>query len=1046
MKNAKKHSYFFFFLAILWLGSCLLLPEIISAQALPFRFKNISEKEGLPNHVVFSLLQDKKGFIWIGTEDGLCRYDGLHFQHFRISQEDSNSLSGSYCRALWEDKEGNIWIGLMDGGLNKYLVKEGKFVRFPYRKEGKNGTLSEVIFSLTGDKNGNLWIASNAGLSKMNLEKGTFTHYKHSEEVGNSLANNQVRHVYCDKKGRIWACTGNGGLDLFDEKTNSFRHFGNPSPKNQTNTCYEDAQGNIWVGTIWGIALFSPEKQAYIGDFPFAKQNVIPSVYALTEDKNGNIWVGTNQNLHIFDTKTQKYSVYAHNPELKDGIGGTFIRTLMKDEAENIWIGSAGPALSIYLQTKKLFHTYYHQKNQPNSLDIQYLLGLSEDNDGNINIGSRTGWAIFSPESHTFQHFLEKEKRAIHNIFQDENQYTWLSTHNGLDKLGKKQGRVSTYGRMENAPNSLAGNIIIQTVESPTHTLWLSISGHGINSLNPKTGKIKQFPIKDGTNKSLNASICNYISFDKQGKLWIGTDGDGLFVFDTLTEIFVPRFLDNKKQPIAKVIMCILPQENGIIWLGTYSGLYKYDSKNASYQRFTEKEGLANNAVNTIVAQDADNFWISTNKGLSHFQVSTQKFRNYDISDGLLDNCFNIYSGLKSKKGVLYFGSMNGLVAFRPEELAENKHIPKVAITEIRLFNSVLTPNDSTGILRTSAENTTQIELNYRQNFLSFAFAALDYAQPEKNQYAYKMEEVDADWVYCGTRNFANYADMKAGRYVFRVKAANNDGIWNEEGTQIIIIVRPPFWATWWFRVLMLGILGTSIYLFYQYRINQIRKSEQQKAEFNQKIADLSLKALRSQMNPHFIFNSLNAIDKYILMSDELNASVYLNKFARLMRMILVYSEKQIIPLKQELEMLEHYIQLENLRMEYPFSYKIECSDEIDVYSIKIPSLLLQPYIENSVRHGLLHKKGAGNIWVFIDIEHDYLHCTIEDDGIGREKSAEIQQKSISTHISQGMKITQDRLKLLNTNAEFRTTLKITDKKGENGNALGTKVELWIPI
>ncbi len=1025
----KKGGIYFIFLLIL---GFLTGPRALLGQSRDLRFKNISEKDGLLSNIVFSILQDQKGFIWIGTEAGLCRYDGKKFISYRHSSLDSNSLSGNYCRALWEDKEGNIWIGLMDAGLNKFSPDKGGFEHYNANPDNPNSLTSDVIFSITGDKNGNLWIATNNGISCFDIQTKNFRNYRHNPSDASSPSNNQIRYIYCDKKNNLWVCTGEGGLDCFNPQSGGFIHYGKPDKEAWINTLFEDQSGNLWAGTNNSIALFNPEKRTFTSYHYLPEMQNPPPVYSLTEDDFGNLWIGTHNGLFIFDKTSQTFSEYHHNPENETGLGGNFVRVLLKDKSDNIWLGTSGPEMSIRLSTIKRFQKHYYQKDNPNSLKNKHIFGMSETAEG-IWIGTRSGLIRYYEQR--FEE-ITAINYTVYGVIPDIMPYLWLYTNKGIVKFNTVSRKSELFSTIDNKPGTT--DIITAAQKDINGNIWFSPLNKGIYKLDVSKKAIQEVPFRDGKVNSSNIGITNVLKLDSTGYLWIGTGGGGLWGYDLVTGQYKQYFTVRNK-PVSKVINSMEINTDGTLWLGTYSGLYKYNPKTDENQLYSEKEGLCNNIVSTVLKEKEDILWIATNKGLSLFNPSSGKFRNYDLSDGLLENNFTTNAGIITKNHKVLLGSINGIVEFSLEDLPENKHLPEVHITEMRLFNIPVLAGDQTGILKNAIENSQEIHLKHFQNFLSFEFCALDYAQPEKNQFAYKLNGVDKDWIYSGVRNFTSYADLKPGEYELKVIASNNDGLWNHKGTSLKIIIHPAFWQTTAFKLTLILLFVLASLGFYRYRLKQILRAEADAS----KIRHLTQQALRAQMNPHFIFNCLNAIDKYILMNDRLKASLYLNKFAKLIRNILLYSEKKSISLKDELQMLEYYMQMENLRMEYPFTYRFEIKEGVNPESIEIPPMILQPYIENAIRHGLIHKQMSGFIEIEVSLKENLLCISISDDGIGRKKSAEIQQMQIKNHISKGTQITADRIKLLNQENKPVILSDITD---DSGNVTGTKVVLTLII
>ena len=339
------------------------------------------------------------------------------------------------------------------------------------------------------------------------------------------------------------------------------------------------------------------------------------------------------------------------------------------------------------------------------------------------------------------------------------------------------------------------------------------------------------------------------------------------------------------------------------------------------------------------------------------------------------------------------------------------------------------------------------LDLKYNENFISFSFSAISYTLPEKNTFRYRLNGFDSDWIIAGDRRYANYTNIPSGDYEFELQVANNEGVWNQLIYKVPTTIGRPWWATWWFRILAFVLIVTAVVLIYKYRVNQIRKETKIKAEFEKKIGDIELSALRAQMNPHFIFNSLNSIENYIIKNESIKAAEYINDFARLMRLILQNSRSQYIPLKDEIEALDLYIQMESLRFDNKFEYHINIGEDVELSEIDIPPMMIQPFVENAIWHGLIPKNGPGKLQIDLSRQNGSLHCVIQDDGIGRQKS---QENNASMHKrgkkSMGMAITKNRIDVFNELYHTNATVEIHDLKDEQGNATGTKIDLNIPV
>lgn len=510
---------------------------------------------------------------------------------------------------------------------------------------------------------------------------------------------------------------------------------------------------------------------------------------------------------------------------------------------------------------------------------------------------------------------------------------------------------------------------------------------------------------------SLSDNTIYSILEDSENTLWLATK-DGLNRFNPEQRNFTTfrDHRDERKNHSTNKLFCLFEDSQKNFWIGTRgNGLLKFDRETHTFDAYTMEDGLPNNVVYGILEDNQGNLWMSTNWGISRFDKQRTNFLNFDVTDGLQSNEFNAQSFLRSKAGELFFGGMKGFNSFFPSEILTNPTMPNIVITAFKKFN-----------IRQPLEifDGDTIRLKHNDNFFSFEFSALDFTNPGKNKYAYLLENYNKDWTYVDAgRHFAEYTNMNPGTYIFRVIGSNNDGIWNNEGTKLTIIIRPPWYKTWYFRVGLLAGIIFLIWLIIVLRVGQIRKKhvfEKRMLHVEKQLFEIQQKALRLQMNPHFIFNSLNSIQSFILSKDIDLAVNYLSRFSQLMRLILANSRESIIPLADELQAIKYYIEIEQLRFDNKFDYSIQIDQEIDEEFTGIPPMILQPYIENAIIHGLVHKNSPGTITLEITKIENGIRCVITDNGIGRAKATEIKKNSGLKTKSRGMMITRERLELLN--------------------------------
>jgi streptogramin lyase len=764
------------------------------------------------------------------------------------------------------------------------------------------------------------------------------------------------------------------------------------------------------------------------------------------------LWAGTKTNgLNIFDKNNNTFTRLVSISNNDNSLNNNNIANIYEDKSGIVWIATEKGVNKIDRNSYKFVH-FQHVQNNDNSLNNNLVWSFLEEKNNNIWIGTDEGIDLYDKKNDKFSllksSFANKSLSGIHvkSMIIDKNGNAWIGTENfGVGEfndsgtgLRKKLSLIKIF----NNKTGLCDNTVWCLLEDKKGNIWIGTNG-GLNRYDGKTGEMKSFKSNLYNPYGISNNIINALFEDRSGIIWIGTY-NGLGRFDYVSQkIYTYKHITNNLQSLSSNrIFGIYEDSYGIIWIGTMGGgLNRFDNKTGIFKHYTEKDGLANNMVYCILEDKNSNLWLSTNSGISKFNIKTESFVNYDVKDGIQSSEFNQNAALITKDGELFLGGMNGFNAFYPDDIHQNKYIPPIVITNFKKYNEVQ---------RSEINDGDTIELSYKDNFFSFEFSALDYSNPLKNKYAYKLERFDKDWIYCdANERFAEYTKVSPGVYKFRVKGTNCDGVWNEEGVSITIIINPPWWATWMFRIpFIFFVIFTGWYIITR-RFRQLNKKhemEKKVLEIEKQLFDLEQKALQLQMNPHFIFNSLNSIQSFIVNNDSDRATLYLAKFAQLMRLILANSREQFVSVKDEIKILIYYMDIENLRFDNKFDYKITVDPEIDDDFVGIPPMIIQPYVENAILHGIIHKTGKGNISINLSLQKDNIHCVVEDDGVGREKAMEIKNNSGLKHKSRGMIITKERLEILNKQIKGQISVSVFDLKDENGNAKGTKVEIIIPF
>ncbi len=797
---------------------CLVIPIIMNCTADIYaknnniRFERISVEQGLSQSIAYCILQDSKGFMWFGTWEGLNKYDGYKFTVYKNDSGNPHSISHNIVRSLYEDQKGMLWIGT-EGGLNKFDPENEKFTCYRNDPDDPDSLSHNIVRSVYEDRKGTLWIGTEGGLNKFNPVSGKFTRYQNTPDNPHSLSHNNVRSVYEDKKGALWIGTEHG-LNRFDRKKEQFDRYrhtpGDPhslSHNNVRSLC-EDRSGELWIGTKGGLNRFDRERKRFtryrniLHDPHSLSHNEVWTVF---EDHEGILWIGTEGGLNKYDRENDRFTSFQNDPGNPHSLSHNIVWSIFEDRSGVLWIGTYTGGLNKYDHGKELFVHFKNTPDDPNSLSHNNVWSIYEDSDQVLWIGTDAGLNRFDREKGEFILYSNNpdDPRSLsHNevwsIFEDHSGMLWVGTFGGVNRFDRKNGEFTHY---PNDPVKPGNNRIRMIYEDRSNELWVGTAG-GLRRFD--LGK-EQFAACyrniPGNPHSISHSNVWSIYEDLSGVLWIGTER-GLNRFDREKEQFT-RYLHKHNNPFSlsnNWVLSIYENEPGSLWIGTAGGLNKFDREKEIFTSYREKEGLPNDVVYGILEDNMGNLWLSTNKGLSRYNLLNKTFKNYSVRDGLQGTEFNVGAYHKNRRGEMFFGGLNGLNIFCPSK-KDNPFPPSIIISGFRIFNEPVKAGKNSP-LKKSVIYTDEIELSYKDRGFSFEFAALHFAGPEKNQYAYIMEGFDKEWIYSRTRRFATYTNLPAGRYIFKVKASNNDGLWNEKGTAIKITITPPPWRTWWANML----------------------------------------------------------------------------------------------------------------------------------------------------------------------------------------------------------------------------------------------------
>ncbi|MCK5646543.1 MAG: response regulator [Anaerolineales bacterium] len=808
------------------------------------QFERISLEQGLSQSVVNTILQDSMGFMWFGTQDGLNRYDGYDFKVYKNDPDNPGSISNNYVTAIYEDQSGALWVGTSGGGLNQFDRESEQFLRFVGNSDDKNSISSNFVNTIYEDSRGSLWVGTvGGGLNRLDRDAGTFSHYFHDDENPRSISGDVASAIFEDSDGTIWIGTDGDGLNVFDQSSDSF-------------TAYK----------------FDKDDPYSISD---------NSIEEILEDRIGNLWITTEKGgINRYDRKTGKFYRYQNEPDNPNSVNSNHVTSIVEDRRGLLWLGTEGGGVDIFDPTNGQFAHFTNDKNDPQSLSINEVFSVYEDRSGVLWFGTYGGGLNkFDPEKAKFKTFRENPKdqnslntNHIWSIYEDGEGILWIGTSGGgLNRFNPNNGVWSHFTNDPENPNSISGNTIFSILEDNEGTLWVGTFGNGLNLnmldrktfqftqvdissnimelfedrsgnlwigtwgsglglLNKETGDITLYQNEEGNPQSLSDNYVTEIQEDQDGQLWIGTRSFGLNRFNPETGTFT-RFqadLSERGSIRNNAIMSIHLSQDGELWIGTFGGgLNKFNRETETFNAYRERQGLPNDSIYGILEDDQGNLWMSTNFGLSRFNPATETFKNYDTSDGLQSNEFNQSAYYQSPGGEMFFGGINGLNAFFPDEIVDTTYNPPIVITNFKLFNEPVEVGEESPLEKPIVV-TNEISLGYQDDFFSFEFASLHFSSPEENQYAYIMEGLDKDWNLVENRRFAGYTNVPPGDYTFKVVGTNRDGLWNPVGASVAITIVPAFWQTLWFRVVAALTLIGSVVTWFRLRV---RSSERQRRQ-----------------------------------------------------------------------------------------------------------------------------------------------------------------------------------------------------------------------
>jgi ligand-binding sensor domain-containing protein/serine phosphatase RsbU (regulator of sigma subunit) len=823
----------------------------------PLEAEHLSIEQGLSQSTVLSILQDQKGFMWFGTQDGLNRYDAYKFKVFKSQRGDTTSLPDNNIQTLFQSKDGTIWIGT-EAGFSKYNLDFDNFTNYSYQAKNKKSLSNDDVNAITEDTTGIIWVGTKNGLNKFDRKTKTFQRF-YADGKPNSIPNNDITALYTDKTGNVWIGTQNG-VARYQPKTNNFKVFVADStfstlPNGQITCFFEDHFKALWIGTKDGIGRYNR-----LGDnISNYKASPYP-IKGINQDENGNLWIISASELGKFNQNNHTYK--------RQNIGTTFdnygsFNAFVKSKSGLLWIGTNKNGIFKVNTRTKQFKTFRHNAENPNSLPPAWVWNITDAGKNNLWLGTADGWSYLSTAKDSafnystfFSSFQNPRTRDVTALLNEGDSVLWGAVINNgifratLDKNTQIPLDFQTFvvKDKDSLNSSPSGNIISTMYKDSFGKIWVGTFLKGLNEiyedntenyLNPKTNPTKKYRFRyfkhnKKDKNSLAGNTVRVIFEDRKRNLWIGTEEGGLSLAKRDNQGNILSFEnysykdDDPTSISSNAIRTIWEDESGYLWLGTPNGLNHFDPKTKKAIHFGELDPKLNRVIHGILGDKKENLWLSTNNGILKFDIGDSIVWEFNVEDGIQSNEFNSgASHLRKSDGMMFFGGIGGLTMFHPDTVKSNTYLPPVVLTDFKIFNkSVLVrdENNPNSPLEHHISVVDEIVLDYEDQVITFEFTALNFSHPENNRYSYRLEGFEENWNEVNDRRFASYTNLPKGEYKFVVRAANNDGLWNNEGASVRIRMRPPYWATWWFRSIITLAIASGLWGIYYFRTKTIRE------------------------------------------------------------------------------------------------------------------------------------------------------------------------------------------------------------------------------
>ncbi len=1008
-------------------------PEIKSILKDPYaRFISFDHYLGSNCGDITDIFQDDHGYIWLAGTKCLSRFDGNRVKYY-FNDWTPNSLPASKILCIEQDIPGRLWIGTANG-LCRYNYEKDNFTTVIGPDTSATPSDTFYVRALLADGDSLLWMETLSGyLWKLDL---------HTLDIIKQLHHMAIEQPYyyyhtiyrTPDKGLWFGGRGFGPFRLYEKKDRiisaKFDHRNGKGRNYQSYDAaylYTDKEGNFWLGALDGIFWFNENT----GKFELFKSS---SSWAMTEARDGNLWFGTGGGLVKYSSQTGTMTLFEHNEENPQSLPGNYIYKIYEDSYNNIWVSSGG-GVSVYKPNPSGINYMFHIPGMKETPASNAITDLLQDDSGKIWIATESkGLDQFDPETNTIKHYnTSNTKGLISDNFRclekdnNNNLYAGLWAGKGFGKLypSKNKFIAFTYNSL-NTRNDWYNDLEF----SQDGDLYLGFwGGPGLTLFDTLTGTFGRI-LKNKFCNWYPSRLITCLHNDSQNRLWMGTTQGGLHLYDPEkdTSVYFSKEINPRQGIDEKRIYDIREDSMGYIWIGT-QGLYYWDIFKERFYKITFPENFSNPEIYGMLPYRESDIWLLSNYGLLRYSRLFDKVLDYSHLMNI--NFTETHSAaIQINNGNFVFGGINGIAFMNPAKIEITQKFPNVYLSSLMVFDKTKFPN---------LQNIENIELKHNENFFTISVGSTSWGESKQFRYYYKLEHFNQDWIEMqNNERQARFTNVPPGEYTFHVKITDNQGNVNQNTAFASITIIPPIYRTWWFITLAV-LLGISVVLFIWWnRLRSFRLSLSN-IELNQKL-------LRLQMNPHFIFNSLFAIQNYIYSNQTHKAGNYLSDFAHLIRLILDNSRHEYIYFEKEYECIDLYLKLQKLRFEDQFTYTINFSNDLKDNHYYVPPMLAQPFLENAIEHGIKNLEKEGHISVDYKLEKNNIIFIVKDNGIGLTASGKIKEKNKPEHESLAISICKKRLEILNRKNNSKILFSIREEKNNDGSIAGTTVQFKIPF